>query len=850
MERGTVESRSVLVSGMNPSDSEKRWCQKVYEYLKRENSPEGALLGRLPQIIDSGSLKITGKVKTILRKDDRIYVPEGMQAGIERVYLKSLYLKSHIDAKKTAKIQNVNTVSPIDSRVSSGGVPSTIKQSPVLPASGGPSVQSTRPSDITLVSTMKSNVATYESLIVSHATSNSDDDLKSNDIVYDDDDDDDNDDDDIDEDDDDDDDDVEEDDHDDDNVNNGTIPDNINVTDSRLRRVLTLIEAIGESENDTGINNITEGFSSPTEAHGGNGLDAVHITNSHRKNTNKKEDVAAYPAEDQFGALNTFAESTKDEPHSVKTSTAATSVKTSTAASSLKTSTGAFSLKTSTGASSLKTSTAATLPSTTSTLPPILGTFTDIFLGLSHDTGLSHLSGHLLDSSCSISTRASCAEAFVESTLLGLLDGGGSSSNFDADLLGIGSDSFHTTAKVSGEVNFPPPRPTAVYLNTHEPFCFVTVGVQGGGKSHTLGCVLESCLVPVPEEGICKLSSPMSALVLHFDPSPTSVCEVTGLIKPSDKLLGGSNNISRNLPREKMIVLVSPSFYKQRKAFYGDYCEVRPLLFSWSTLTADHLRCIMQLTDSDNQLYVATLLNILQGFQREAVLPKFEDFITIVKEACNIKGQEGALSQRLSLLSSIVRESKINKEFENVQTDLEGVCLPGNLVVVDLTDPLLAAVQANGIFQVLVEQFRSLPLRGCGKVLALDEAHKFMDGQKEDGLSHAIVNCARLIRHDGLRLLVSTQSPKALAPELLELVSVCAMHRFHSRDWWSYLEKKLYLPAEKFATVSKLQPGQSLVFASRASLTNGSSVETDVFTLRVRQRVTADRGATRKHRAV
>jgi hypothetical protein len=87
-------------------------------------------------------------------------------------------------------------------------------------------------------------------------------------------------------------------------------------------------------------------------------------------------------------------------------------------------------------------------------------------------------------------------------------------------------------------------------------------------------------------------------------------------------------------------------------------------------------------------------------------------------------------------------------------------------------------------------------------------------------------------------------------PELLELVSVCAMHRFHSRDWWSYLEKKLYLPAEKFATVSKLQPGQALVFASRASLTTGSSVETDVFTLRVRERVTADRGATRKHRTV
>ena len=44
-----------------------------------------------------------------------------------------------------------------------------------------------------------------------------------------------------------------------------------------------------------------------------------------------------------------------------------------------------------------------------------------------------------------------------------------------------------------------------------------------------------------------------------------------------------------------------------------------------------------------------------------------------------------------------------------------------------------------------------------GKVVALDEAHKYMKGDTSDGLSAALVNTARLIRHDGLRLLVSTQ---------------------------------------------------------------------------------------------
>ena len=439
-----------------------------------------------------------------------------------------------------AKLQ-LTAPPPSDSRVAAG------------------SANSTRPSDITLVSTMKPNGATYESLLDGKCTPdtniNRDGDPVNNNIVNDDDDDDnDNDDDDNDN--------IEEKDdndgikEDNNNIKKGKISYKINNMESRQLRVDALTAAIGESENDTDINDIIDGLLSPKEPHGNNGHLPVDVINIHRQSVNKKQD-AANTAEEHFHAYTTFAASVKEEPPS------------------------------------LKISAASTLPSSASTLPPILGTLTDTFLGLTPFTGPSHVTGHLLDAGCTISTRASRADAFIESTLFGLLDE--HSSDSDVDLIGIGSN-IDTNEEERGTINLP--KPTAVYLNTHEPFCFVTVGVQGGGKSHTLGCVLEACLVPVPEEGIAELSAPMSALVLHFDPSPTSVCEVTGLIRPSDKLSGC--NLSRNLPREKMIVLVSPSFYKQRKAFYGDYCEVRPLLFSWSSLTADHLRCIMQLTDADN----------------------------------------------------------------------------------------------------------------------------------------------------------------------------------------------------------------------------------------------------------
>lgn len=381
---------------------------------------------------------------------------------------------------------------------------------------------------------------------------------------------------------------------------------------------------------------------------------------------------------------------------------------------------------------------------------------------------------------------------------------------------------------------------TDIYLNVHEPFCLATIGVQGGGKSHTMACVIENCLLPILESNIVNIKNPMSVLVLHYDQNIASVCEATGLIGPSPLLEKYVPNLYSNtstsfqdnnrivnatssnpygkyaLPKEKMIVLVSPTYYQQRKSFYGDYCIVKPLLFKWNTLSADHIKRIMRIKDTDNQLYMATLLSLLRDYQREAIIPSFSSFVQKLKDTCNLKGQAGPLNQRLALLESIIWESTINQGIASQGSDLLSCCQPGTLVIVDLTDPLLASDEANCIFQVLAEQYRTIPsLNGVGKLLALDEAHKFMDGVRSDGLSESIVNIARLMRHDGIRLAVSTQSPTTLAPELLELVTVAVLHRFHSRDWFLYLSKKIPLSPQSWDALMNLEPGHALIFSSQ-----------------------------------
>lgn len=333
----------------------------------------------------------------------------------------------------------------------------------------------------------------------------------------------------------------------------------------------------------------------------------------------------------------------------------------------------------------------------------------------------------------------------------------------------------------------------------------------------------------------------MTGLVLHYDQNVGSICEATGLINTLPSL----NSFTRGpiaLPREKLVVLVSPSYYKQRKAFYGDYCIVKPLLFRWATLTADHIKKLMRINEGDNQLYVAAMLDLLRSYQRDALVPEFQGFLNQIKATCNMKAQSAPLEQRIQLLQSFISESTSNTTICADGSDLLSSVGPGCLIIADLTDPLLSSEEANCIFQVLTEQFRciSLPER-CGKLLALDEAHKFMNGVSSDGLSNAIVNAARLMRHDGMRVIVSTQSPKALAPELLELVSVAVLHRFHSYDWFSYLKSKIPLDEEDFDRLVQLNPGSALIFTTRHLLQQESLISQ----LTVRNRLTADRGSSR-----
>jgi hypothetical protein len=354
-----------------------------------------------------------------------------------------------------------------------------------------------------------------------------------------------------------------------------------------------------------------------------------------------------------------------------------------------------------------------------------------------------------------------------------------------------------------------------LYINVSDPFCMIAVGVQGAGKSHTTACILEACLLPFPP--VSCVRQPMAVMVCHYDQSDVNCCEATGLGQPSTKLMellaacGDDCLKAPGLSKEHLLVLCSPSFYKQRRKYYEGVCEVRPLLFKWSRLKAQQLKMLMKLDESSSQLYVALMLDMLRDFQRKEKVPVFEDFMLQFQKLC-MEGQSGPLKQRFQLLSSFVYESDKNEDLRDVGADLADVMEAGRMVVVDLTDPMMSPADANGVFQVLLETFRCKQLRSgtrVGKLVAFDEAHRYMGLHGEsDALAREITDCARLMRHEGLRLVISTQSPKAMPEELLELTTLLISHRFQSGDWHAYLAKKVPLPLGSFDRSAPLHPAR------------------------------------------
>ncbi|KAL7923123.1 hypothetical protein ACQKWADRAFT_67317 [Trichoderma austrokoningii] len=340
-------------------------------------------------------------------------------------------------------------------------------------------------------------------------------------------------------------------------------------------------------------------------------------------------------------------------------------------------------------------------------------------------------------------------------------------------------------------------------FNATAPSSVFICGSQGSGKSHTLSCLLENCLM---QSEANVLPRPLTGIVFHYDPwisaSRGSPCEAAYLASAED--------IS-------VRVLCPPTNVRDIEKVYSRLpnVQVETLRIDQTDLDTKRMMDLMAVSSVQGggiPLYLHVVQRILRDLRIEQqasnTMFNYCKFKKRLMEEDLAVGQLVPLQQRLDTLESfMVKEQVANASgaFSKPTLSKGNNWEPkaGQLTIVDLSCPCVREETACSLFNICLSLFLEQNPEDIGRVVALDEAHKYMTGTAEcEVLTNSLLSNIRLQRHLGLRVIISTQEP-TISPKLLDLCSVTIVHRFTSPDWLQSLKKHL-----AGASISFLNKGQ------------------------------------------
>lgn len=300
------------------------------------------------------------------------------------------------------------------------------------------------------------------------------------------------------------------------------------------------------------------------------------------------------------------------------------------------------------------------------------------------------------------------------------------------------------------------------------PWSTFICGSQGSGKSYTLSCILENCLIP---SGLGLLPSPLATIVFHYD---------TFTSYGSRQLCEAAYLCSSGVPVK---VLVSPKFFWRMKQIYENLPpsspssrkpEVVPMKFQYKHLDVGPMMNMMAVSGKGALYHYTSKSGLSQTHPREAHSYSWQVILRILREmAVESQGAPGLdyvafrkrvdaeaftgqqiapLKLRLELLESFMdrpskteegqqaptfpdtkagrqarskwlvqkaRERSIEKQSADGVWDFK----PGALTIVDLSCHFVDESSACALFSICLDLF--LESRNtASRIVALDEAHK------------------------------------------------------------------------------------------------------------------------------
>jgi DNA phosphorothioation-dependent restriction protein DptH len=369
-----------------------------------------------------------------------------------------------------------------------------------------------------------------------------------------------------------------------------------------------------------------------------------------------------------------------------------------------------------------------------------------------------------------------------------------------------------------------------VALDLNQTHTISLFGVQGGGKSYTLGSIVEMTCMPI--DRINVLPSPLATVIFHYSPTQDYRPEFTSMVEPNSE----AEQIAALRERygagpqaiKDVVLLVSAGKLAERKAEYPGI-TVHPISFTAAELKAAHWKFLMGAVGSQS-MYLRQVNLIMRKLRESLTL---ESILQAVEES--------ALSDHLKDLARTRLEfaaEYINDEGPR----LTDIIMPGRLVIVDLRDEFIDKDEALGLFVVLLQIFSEATLEGrtFNKLVVFDEAHKYIESPD---LVTGLVEIVREMRHRGTSILIASQDPPSVPVALIELSTQMVLHKFNSPSWLKHLQKANASLSELSADkMSHLSAGEAYVWSSKAT---DDSFTRGAVKIKCRPRVTQHGGGTK-----
>ena len=357
-------------------------------------------------------------------------------------------------------------------------------------------------------------------------------------------------------------------------------------------------------------------------------------------------------------------------------------------------------------------------------------------------------------------------------------------------------------------------------------------GVQGGGKSYTIGTVTEMTLKQFSK--INLLPAPMASVIFHYSESMDYAPEFTSMIHSNDEAgqLKKLKEVYGAEPGkiEDVIMLCPVDKVEERQEEYPSI-EVHPIAFHSTDLNVQDWMFLLKAVGNEST-YINQLRAIMRANRKNLNLAGLKQSV----EASPLlsTSQKALAQQRLAFAEEYIDDT----------CKLGTLLRPGRLIIVDLRDEFIDKDDALGLFVIMLNIFAGVKeYKGIrfNKFIVFDEAHKYMDNKD---LTSTIVTAIREMRHKGVSMMIASQDPMSLPTEIIELSSVMLMHKFNSPQWVKHVQKSItQLQTLSSSDMATLMPGEAYLWATKST---DKGVTTRPMKISTRPRVTKHGGDTIK----